>query len=115
MNTVTPFMTKFQNLHLERDQLPEVSICESSLVERMLSDVNDFAANYTFEEVRWNKYWWGKCEIYLRHSPLPLSTPTKQSSFVPGLVDGLGIVLVRRDKAMMIVTLYFKRNFPPGN
>ena len=56
MNTVAPFVIKFQNLHLERDQLPEVSVCEPSLVERVVSDVHDFAANSTFEEVRWNKY-----------------------------------------------------------
>ena len=48
-------------------------------------------------------------------SLLSLSTPTAQASSVPGLVDGLGIVLERRDKAIMIVTVYFKRNFPPGN
>ena len=48
-------------------------------------------------------------------SPLSLSTPTAQASWVPGMADGLGIVQVRRDKAIMIVTVYFKRNFPPGN
>ena len=57
----------------------------------------------------------GKCEIYLPPSPVSLSTPTAQASPVPGLADGLGIVLVSRDKAIIIVTVYFKRNYPPGN
>ena len=57
----------------------------------------------------------GKCKIYLPPSALSLSTPTAQASSVQGLADGLGIVLVRRDKAIMIVTVYFKRNFPAGN
>lgn len=57
----------------------------------------------------------GKCEIYLPPSPVSLSTPTAQASPVPGLADGLGIVLVSRDKAIIIVTVYLKRNYPPGN
>lgn len=63
----------------------------------------------------WPKRKRGKCKIYLPPSALSLSTPTAQASSVPGLADGLGIVLVRRDKAIMIVTVYFKRNFPAGN
>jgi len=63
----------------------------------------------------WPKRERGKCEVYLPPSPLPLSTPTAQASSVPGLADGLGTILVRRDKVIMIVTVYFKRNFPPGN
>ena len=63
----------------------------------------------------WPKRKRGKCKIYLPPSALSLSTPTAQASSVPGLADGLGIVLVRRDKAIMIVTVYFRLNFPAGN
>ena len=48
---VAPCVIKFQQLHYERDQLPEGSICEPSLGEQVLSNLINFAVHSTFEEV----------------------------------------------------------------